>query len=138
MTRKIFLENQAEKSWFYKGITYLIPKGTPTKGSDFRPITCMSNLYKLTTKCVTKVMQAIVENRELLAENQLGTVRMVQGAKEQALLDLAISKAHGLKSAWIDVKKAFDSVDHIYLVKCIEKYNFPPWVVSITLYRSRP
>jgi len=112
--RKICLENQNENSWFYKGITYLIPKDNPTKGSDFRPITCMSNLYKLTTKCVTKVMQSIVENRELLAENQLGTVRMVQGAKEQALLDLAINKEYGnkLKTAWIDVKKAFDSVDH--------------------------
>ena len=130
--KKICLKNQSESSWFYKGITYLIPKGVPVKGSDFRPITCMSNLYKLTTKCVTKVMQAIVENRELLAENQLGTVRMVQGAKEQALLDLAINKEYGngLKTAWIDVKKAFDSVDHIYLIKCLEKYNFPLWILN--------
>ena len=75
--KKICLENQSESDWFYKGITYLIPKGSPKKGSDFRPITFMSNLYKLTTKCVTKVMQAIVENRDLLTENQLGTVRMV-------------------------------------------------------------
>jgi hypothetical protein len=49
--RKIFLENHTEEEWFYKGITYLIPKGVPTKGSDFRPITCMSNLYNL-LKCV--------------------------------------------------------------------------------------
>ena len=130
--KKICLENQSESSWFYKGITYLIPKGVPKKGSDFRPITCMSNLYKLTTKCVTKVMQAIVENRELLAENQLGTVRMVQGAKEQALLNIAINKfySHSLKTVWIDVKKAFDSVDHVYLIKCLEKYNFPPWILN--------
>ena len=130
--KKICLQNQSESNWFYKGITYLIPKGIPKKGSDFRPITCMSNLYKLTTKCVTKVMQAIVENRDLLAENQLGTVRMVQGAKEQALLNLAINKEYGnrLKTAWIDVKKAFDSVDHIYLIKCLEKYSFPPWILE--------
>jgi len=130
--RRICLENQSESEWFYKGITYLIPKGVPTKGSDFRPITCMSNLYKLTTKCVTKVMQEIVENRDLVSENQLGTVRMVQGAKEQALLNLAINKEYGnvLKTAWIDVKKAFDSVDHNYLIKCIEKYSFPPWILN--------
>ena len=128
--KKICLEEHSEESWFYKGTTYLIPKGIPCKGSDFRPITCMSNLYKLTTKCVTKVMQQLVEARDLLAENQLGTVRMVQGAKEQALLNIAINREHGneLKTAWIDVKKAFDSVDHIYLIKCIERINFPPWV----------
>jgi hypothetical protein len=105
--RKICLENHTEEEWFYKGITYLIPKGVPTKGSDFRPITLMSsyiifwNVFK----------QAIVKNRDLLAENQLGTVRMVQGAKEQALLNLAINKEYSnrLKTAWIDVKKALDN-----------------------------
>ena len=130
--RRICMENAVECDWFYKGITYLIPKGVPSKGSDFRPITCMSNLYKLTTKCVTKVIQGIVEHRELLADNQLGTVRMVQGAKEQALLNLCVNREYGnsLKTAWIDVKKAFDSVDHVYLIKCLEKYNFPSWIVN--------
>ena len=69
------------EGWFYRGITYSIPKGTSTKGSDYRPIICMSNLYKLTTKCVTKVIQELVEYKSLLSENQLGTVRKVQGAK---------------------------------------------------------
>ncbi|KAF7683878.1 hypothetical protein TCON_0935, partial [Astathelohania contejeani] len=54
--KDICLEGKAQAEWFYQGITYLIPKGSPSKGSDFRPITCMSNLYKLTTKCVTQVM----------------------------------------------------------------------------------
>ncbi|KAL6121000.1 hypothetical protein NUSPORA_02164 [Nucleospora cyclopteri] len=90
----------------------------------------MSNLYKLTTKCVTQVMQLEVEKRGLLAENQLGTVRKVQGAKEQALLNLALNKEHGnqLKTAWIDVKKAYDSIYHNYLLQCIKKLNFPKWI----------
>ncbi|KAL6120528.1 hypothetical protein NUSPORA_02730 [Nucleospora cyclopteri] len=90
----------------------------------------MSNLYKLTTKCVTQVMQLEVEKRGLLAENQLGTVRKVQGAKVQALLNLALNKEHGnqLKTAWIDVKKAYDSVDHAYLIQCINKLNLPKWI----------
>lgn len=90
----------------------------------------MSNLYKLITKCVTEVMQLEVERRGLLAENQLGTVRRVQGAKEQALLNIAINREHGnrLKASWIDVKKAFDSVEHTYFLKCIEKLNFPEWI----------
>ncbi|KAF7682988.1 LINE-1 retrotransposable element ORF2 protein [Astathelohania contejeani] len=91
----ICLEGRARADWFYQGIKYLIPKGNPCKGSDFKPITCMSNLYKLTTKCVTQVMQLKVERRSLLADNQLGTVRRVQGVKEQAMLNLSLKKEHG-------------------------------------------
>ncbi|KAL6120561.1 hypothetical protein NUSPORA_02689 [Nucleospora cyclopteri] len=87
----------------------------------------MSNLYKLTTKCVTQVMQLEVEKRGLLAETQHGTVRKVQGAKEQALLNLALNKEHEnqLKIVLIDFKKAYDLVDHAYLIQCINKLNFP-------------
>ncbi|KAF7683828.1 hypothetical protein TCON_0969 [Astathelohania contejeani] len=92
--KDICLEGRAQADWFYQGITYLIPKGNPSKGSDFRPITCMPNLYKPTTKCVTQVMQLEVERRGLLADNQLGTVRRVQGAKEQAMLNLSLNKEH--------------------------------------------
>ena len=132
LVKRTCMGEEVAESWFFRGITYLIPKGTPKQGSDFRPITCMSNLYKLTTKCVTQVMQGMVEQRGLLAENQLGTVRMVQGAKEQAMLNTALNKAAGndLKTSWIDVKKAFDSVEHTYLIECIERLNFPPWVAK--------
>ncbi|TBU10513.1 hypothetical protein CWI38_1708p0010 [Hamiltosporidium tvaerminnensis] len=103
----ICLEETPQADWFYCGLTYLIPKGIPRRGSDYRPITCMSNLYKLTTKCVTKVVQLEVEKRGLLAQNQLGAGRGVQGAKEQALLNIALNKGYGnnLKATWIDVKK---------------------------------
>ena len=51
-----------------------IPHSKPwsAKGSDFRPITCVSNLYKLPTKCAAKVMQLLVEERGLISENKLG------------------------------------------------------------------
>jgi hypothetical protein len=63
----------------------------------------------------------------------MGTVRRVQGAKEQALTNIAINKMHGnqLKTAWIDVKKAYDSVSHEYLIKCIERLNMQPWITRI-------
>src|ERR1700733_15573397 len=87
----------------------------------------MSNLYKLTTKCVTEVMTLDVEARGLLSENQLGTVRRVQGAKEQALLVQMFNKKHNKKQCGL---MSFDSVDHGYLIKCIEKLNFPAWTLK--------
>ena len=128
--RGICLQGDQPGDWFYKGIVYLIPKGTPMRGSDFRPIACMSCLYKLTTKCVTEVVKLEAERRGLLAENQLGAVRGVQGAKEQALLNIAVNKAHAnrLKMMWIDVKKAFDSINHGYLLACLKALRLPTWV----------
>ncbi|TBU10673.1 hypothetical protein CWI38_1617p0010, partial [Hamiltosporidium tvaerminnensis] len=74
IVKVICLEGTTQADWFYCGLTYLIPKGIPRRSSDYRPITCMSTLNKLTTKCVTKVVQLEVERRGLLAENQLGAV----------------------------------------------------------------
>ncbi|KAL6120342.1 hypothetical protein NUSPORA_02941 [Nucleospora cyclopteri] len=92
----------------------------------------MFNLYKLTTKCVTKIMQLEVEKRRLLAENQLETIRKVQEVKKQALLNLALNKEHVIKfkTAWIDVKKLYDSIDHGYLLQCINKLNFLKWITQ--------
>lgn len=46
------------------------------------------------------------------------------------MLNIAINKEYGnkLKVTWIDVKKAFDSVEHTYLIECIKKLNFPVWI----------
>ena len=76
------------------------------------------------------VMQNAVVQRGLLAENQLGTVALVQGAKERALLNIAINQEHRncLKTTWLDLKKAFDSVDHSYLIACIQHLNLPTWI----------
>ncbi|KAL6120812.1 hypothetical protein NUSPORA_02391 [Nucleospora cyclopteri] len=53
----IVVEENEQLSWFYHGLIYLIPRELSVKGSDFRPITCMPNHYKLTTKCVMQIMQ---------------------------------------------------------------------------------
>ncbi|TBU10092.1 reverse transcriptase, partial [Hamiltosporidium tvaerminnensis] len=108
IVKVICLEGTPQADWFYCGITYLIPKGTPKTGSDYRPITCMSNLYKITTKCVTKVLQIEVERQGLLSGNQLGAVR---------------GHGNNLNAAWIYVKKAYDSMDHAYLTQCIENFK---------------
>ncbi|KAI5170115.1 hypothetical protein PAEPH01_1258 [Pancytospora epiphaga] len=72
-------------------------------------------------------MQMEVSRRGLLAENQMGTVSQVQGAKEQALLNPAVNKERKnlLKTAWYDVKKAYDSVGHDYLAKRTDRLEMP-------------
>ncbi|KAK1936289.1 reverse transcriptase, partial [Babesia divergens] len=127
------LDAGREDDWLYRGVTYLIPKNEqPTSPSQYRPITCMSVLYKLTTRCVTESLKREVDARGLLSENQMGTKRRVQGAKEHTLTNIVINSKyeHGLHSTWVDVMKAFDSVDHRYLMHILESLHLPGWVVS--------
>lgn len=57
---------------------------------------------------------------------------MVQSAKEQALLIFAFSKENinSFKTTWIDVKKAFNYIDHIYLIKYIESLKLLMWITD--------
>ncbi|XP_029656113.1 uncharacterized protein LOC115230004 [Octopus sinensis] len=119
--------------WLCTGVTYLIPKvDNPSAPTDYRPITCMPNLYKLMTKVVATEVRNFVEVNGILSENQLGTRRDCQGAKEQALINKCLARAHGnsLVSMWVDVKKAYDSVDHAYLVECLRRLKLPMWFIK--------
>lgn len=105
-------------AWMFVGTTYLLPKTDfPGSPAEYRPITCMNNLYKVITKLVAQEMRDFVEANQILSHNQLGTVRNCQGAKEQALINknLSFNFNNKLSTMWIDVKKLYDSVDHEYL-----------------------
>ncbi|VDM99038.1 unnamed protein product [Thelazia callipaeda] len=108
--------------------------------SLMQPITCVSNPYKLITKCVALFKQLYVAMRRLLADNQLGTVTQVQGSIEQALLNLTVCKKHGnqLYTTWYDIKKALGSVNYRYLIKCIERLNVPSWSAEIVASEVNP
>ncbi|XP_029654655.1 uncharacterized protein LOC115228141 [Octopus sinensis] len=121
------------ESWFYTGLTYLIPKKDDCENpKDLRPITCMPTLYKLVTKCVNVKLSDFVDGLGLISDNQLGTRKQCQGAKEQALINQCLNKEYGnsLYSAWVDVKKAFDSVDHQFLFHILDSSGIPLWIIN--------
>ena len=59
----------------------MIPKCDNNKVNEVRPITCLSNLYKIMTKVITINLQYFVEVNNILSINQLGSVKQCQGAK---------------------------------------------------------
>lgn len=119
--------------WMTTGTTYLITKcHKPSNASEYRPITCMTTLYKLTTKIVTDQLAHFVIMNNILSDNQLGTRKGCQGAKELAFLNKNINKEynHKLFTTWFDIKKAFDSVNHEYLHTCLKKLKIPEWCLK--------
>nr|XP_027195135.1 uncharacterized protein LOC113789754 [Dermatophagoides pteronyssinus] len=109
---------------FYEGVTYLLPKRHNTKSpNDLRPITCLSNIYKLISKVATQLLTEFAEVNEIISNNQLGTKRRCQGAKLQALINKVINSSndHKLCTSWIDIQKAYDSVPHSYMLFANDK-----------------
>src|SRR5215469_14643514 len=88
----------------FTGNILFIKKSGQTSASNFRPITCLSNVYKLLTKVVTSHINRFVEDTQFLYINQLGTTRRTLGAKEQILVNKAINGSHdnNLKTLWVD------------------------------------
>ncbi|OTF70839.1 Reverse transcriptase-like protein, partial [Euroglyphus maynei] len=116
----------------YVGNTYLIPKIENAKDpTQFRPITCLPNIYKLTSRVTNHILYDILDINESISKSQLGNRRRTQGAKEQVLINKLLNENYDnqLLTAWIDIKKAFDSVPHDYLLKCLGRFKMPEYLI---------
>ena len=88
-----------------------------------------------------------------LENEQKGCIRKKLGTKDQLLINKTIledcrKRQRNLSMAWIDYKKAFDSVPHSWILRCLELYNIndeiraflrtqmTKWKTTITLNHS--
>ncbi|KAL0901581.1 hypothetical protein ABMA27_006802 [Loxostege sticticalis] len=119
-----------------KGITHLLPKSRDTSNpSQYRPITCLSTLYKLITSCITFKINKHIEEHGILAEEQKGCRRNHKGCKEQLIIDQTVLKHaqkrnRNLHLTYIDYKKAFDSVPHSWLIRVLQIYKINPTIIT--------
>ena len=120
--------------WLTEGITYLIPKsGETSNPKNYRPITCLPTMYKILTSIITDRTYTFLENNKLLPKEQKGCRRKSYGCKDQLLINKAIleetkSRKRNLSTAWVDYKKAFDSVPHTWILKSLEIYKICPTI----------
>ncbi|KAI5150893.1 hypothetical protein ENBRE01_1768 [Enteropsectra breve] len=115
------------------GKTYLIPKEQEAKTAEkLRPITCLPNTYKILSKVISKWLQEFYEVGNILSENQMGTRPNCQGAKEQVKTNIAMNSHCDaqLKTCWIDIAKAYDSVDHECLIAILKAFDTPVTIIK--------
>ena len=92
-----------------EGTTYLLVKINDTKDpKNYRLITCLSTTYKLLTPVLTDSTYSHLEQNDLFPPEQKGCRRGSYGCKDQ--LCRGKERKQSLSCAWIDYKKAFDSV----------------------------
>ena len=78
-------------SWLTDGVTYLLPKlEETTKPKNYRPITCLSTLYKILTSIIADRTYKHLEENESLSAEQKGSKKGSYGCKVQLLINKMI------------------------------------------------
>ncbi|XP_045535408.1 uncharacterized protein LOC106709986 [Papilio machaon] len=114
------------------GITHLIYKsGCSTDPKNYRPITCLPTIYKLLTSILRIKIEAHICTNNVLSATQNGCKVGSRGTNDCLLIDMAICQQvrrskKNISMAWIDYKKAYDSVPHGWLSKVLEVYKIHP------------
>ena len=133
---KLLVGDMAIPHWFPIGRTLLIPKCHDLSNpQNYRPITCLNIVYKLWTSCLTFLVSQHCEHHQLIHPAQKGCCRGQYGCADHLLLTNSVwrqvrCKNRSLAVAWIDYKKAYDSVPHNWLLECMRLFNFPPVLVA--------
>ena len=93
-------------------------------------------MYKILTFILTERTYTFLDENELLPTEQKGCKRGSYGCKDQLLINKMILEncrrnKRNLSSARIDYKKAFDSVQHFWIIKCLKMFKINPTVVNL-------
>ena len=116
--------------WFTTAQTYLPPKNKDTENpQNYRPIACLSTSYKVLTSILTERSYTHITKNDIIPEEQRGCARNSYGCKDQLLINKVIiedckKKKKNLSMAWIDYRKAYDSVPHGWILKTLQMYRF--------------
>ncbi|MCW4346095.1 MAG: reverse transcriptase domain-containing protein, partial [Candidatus Thiodiazotropha endolucinida] len=111
-----------------QSIITLIPKSNKdtTDLTNWRPISLLNVDYKITTKAIANRIKSVLIR--IINESQTGFIKgRYIGENIRLLFEIIEKSAEENKAGMIffsDFEKAFDSLDHQYMLKCLEHFNF--------------
>ena len=96
------------------------------------PITCFNTQYKWYTPCLLGQANRHVKEHGLMQGDQRGAKEKCRGTIHNLLIDWMVLRdaqrgRRNLNMAWVDVAKAYDSVDDLRLTDMFNLHRFPLW-----------
>lgn len=128
-------EGYTPSAWKYSCTKLFFKKGDPCNPRNYRPIALLSTVYKLWTKIAAKLVYSYAESNGILSEAQEGFRKFKNCKRQLQYMKLAFEDARlhrqDLYMCLLDLKKAFDSVDHARLFAIMRALGFPEDAVRV-------
>ena len=130
---RIIRDPECAPEFITEGRTFIKPKDEDDteNPANYRPITCLPTIYKIITATICNKISKHLTSNNIMAEEQKGCRKRSKGCKEQLIIDSVIRKQtekhqRNLHTAFIDYRKAFDTVPHSWLLRILEIYKINP------------
>ena len=124
---EILKDPKQTPDWLVEGATNLLPKKEETWiPKNYRPITCLPTTFKILTSVITDRLYSHLEKEAIITPEQRGGKKDCYGCRDQLMINNVIlenckKRKNNLSTAWIDYKKALDSVPHSWILKLVHK-----------------
>jgi hypothetical protein len=102
-------------------------KGSPLESSNYRPISLLSNIEKIFEKLMHSRLLSFLDSHSIIYCRQYGFRK--SHSTIQALINIVerirqcIDKGHAAVGVFVDLTKAFDTVDHSILLSKLSHYG---------------
>ena len=127
MVNKAFTTGEFPNVLKIANVTPIFKKGDPTCHSNYRPISVLSILSKIFEKCLYSRLINFFTLNSIITPNQFGFLK--GKSTEDAVSDLvnflysSLNEKKVAISFFIDFRKAFDTVNHVILLRKLECYG---------------
>jgi hypothetical protein len=137
------LEDNTLPNFFKTAVIKLIPKkGNSTMIKNWRPISLLSNFYKIISRLINTRLQVVIDRLLSRAQKGFTKSRQIHEVIINCMETMDLSKKRNIKGviASIDKTKAFDSVSHSYMGQVYDFFGFgdniKKWLSSIGTGRT--
>ena len=102
----------------------------------YRPLTYLPLMWKLLTGVIVDQIYAHLDQEKLLLEEQKGCRKGSRGTNNLLYIDRAVikevkSRNKNLAMSWINYKKAYDMLPHLWIIECLDFFGVAQNIKSL-------